>query len=106
MLRWGEIILVEMVLHMTKRMTAEKEREIKVPKVTVEDIVIANQALKDVVLKTPLQKNEILSARYGCNVFLKREDLQVVRSFKLRGAYNFICSLNEEERRLGVVCAS
>jgi len=91
---------------MTKRMTAEKEREIKVPKVTVEDIVIANQALKDVVLKTPLQKNEILSARYGCNVFLKREDLQVVRSFKLRGAYNFICSLNEEERRLGVVCAS
>lgn len=75
-------------------------------RVSVEDIVVANQVLKDVVIQTPLQRNEILSARYGCNVFLKREDLQIVRSFKLRGAYNFIRSLNEEERERGVVCAS
>ncbi|MCM3788772.1 threonine ammonia-lyase IlvA [Domibacillus sp. 8LH] len=75
-------------------------------KVSVEEIVVANQVLKDVVTKTPLQKNELLSARYGCNVYLKREDLQIVRSFKLRGAYNFIRSLTEEERAKGVVCAS
>lgn len=75
-------------------------------KVSVEEIVVANQVLKDVVIKTPLQKNEILSTRYGCNVYLKREDLQIVRSFKLRGAYNFIRSLTEEERAKGVVCAS
>ncbi|MFP3514291.1 pyridoxal-phosphate dependent enzyme, partial [Peribacillus sp. SIMBA_075] len=65
-----------------------------------------NQALKDVIIRTPLQRNEILSARYGCNVFLKREDQQVVRSFKLRGAYNFIRSMTEAERAQGVVCAS
>ena len=75
-------------------------------KVSVEEIVVANQVLKDVVIKTPLQKNEILSARYDCNVYVKREDLQIVRSFKLRGAYNFIRSLTAEERAKGVVCAS
>ena len=82
------------------------ERETTGVKVTVEEIMRANQALKDVIIKTPLQRNEILSARYGCNVYLKREDLQVVRSFKLRGAYNFIQSLTAEERARGVVCAS
>lgn len=74
--------------------------------VRVEDIVVANHALKDVVEKTPLQKNKVLSERYGCNVYLKREDLQVVRSFKLRGAYHFIRSLSAGERERGVVCAS
>ncbi|MFX3910177.1 threonine dehydratase, partial [Streptococcus suis] len=49
--------------------------------VRVEEIVVANHGLKDVVEKTPLQKNNVLSERYGCNVYLKREDLQVVRSF-------------------------
>lgn len=74
--------------------------------VRMEDIVVANHALKDVVEKTPLQKNKLLSERYGCNVYLKREDLQVVRSFKIRGAYNFIRSLSAEQRNNGVVCAS
>ncbi len=74
--------------------------------VQIKDIIIANQTLKDVVIKTPLQKNEVLSKRYQCNVYLKREDLQIVRSFKIRGAYNFIHSLTEEERKNGVVCAS
>ncbi|GAE25023.1 threonine dehydratase biosynthetic [Halalkalibacter wakoensis JCM 9140] len=55
--------------------------------VHIEDIIIANQRLKDVVTHTPLQKNEVLSERYECNVYLKREDLQVVRSFKIRGAF-------------------
>ncbi len=75
-------------------------------KVKIEDIVIAHHNLKDVVVHTPLQYNDVLSERYECNVYIKREDLQVVRSFKIRGAYYFIQSLSREERELGVVCAS
>ncbi|MCL7745964.1 MULTISPECIES: threonine ammonia-lyase IlvA [Halalkalibacter] len=74
--------------------------------VHIEDIIIANQRLKDVVTHTPLQKNEVLSERYQCNVYLKREDLQVVRSFKIRGAFHQISSLSREELNNGVVCAS
>ncbi|WP_198510312.1 threonine ammonia-lyase IlvA [Bacillus solitudinis] len=72
----------------------------------LEDIIIANQRLKDVVTHTPLQRNQALSERYECNVYLKREDLQVVRSFKIRGAYHQIASLPSEEIKNGVVCAS
>ena len=64
--------------------------------VYVEDILIAHHTLKDVVHHTPLQKNPLLSERYECNVYLKREDLQVVRSFKIRGAYNRMKHLSEE----------
>ncbi|OEH92821.1 threonine ammonia-lyase IlvA [Bacillus solimangrovi] len=74
--------------------------------VQLEDIVIANQVLKDIIVQTPLQYNAILSERYDCNVYLKREDQQLVRSFKLRGAYNKIQSLTEEELETGIVCAS
>jgi threonine dehydratase len=75
-------------------------------KVTLEDIIVANHHLKDVIQKTPLQRNILLSDRYNSNIYLKREDLQIVRSFKIRGAYNFIQSLSEEELKNGVVCAS
>lgn len=74
--------------------------------VQIKDIMIAHQQLKDVVVKTPLQRDPILSERYQCNVYLKREDLQIVRSFKIRGAYNLMQSLTEEELKNGVVCAS
>lgn len=74
--------------------------------VQLEDIVIAHQHLKDIVAHTPLQKNERLSEKYGCNVYLKREDLQHVRSFKLRGAYYSVKSLDKETLKNGVVCAS
>lgn len=74
--------------------------------VHIEDIIIANQRLKDVVTHTPLQKNQVLSERYDCNVYLKREDLQVVRSFKIRGAFHQISSLTIEELNNGIVCAS
>ncbi|MBB6176793.1 threonine dehydratase [Anoxybacillus tengchongensis] len=74
--------------------------------VHVEDILIAYQTLKDVVYHTPLQKNELLSERYDCHVYFKREDLQVVRSFKIRGAYYRMKSLCEEEKKNGIVCAS
>lgn len=78
----------------------------KVKHIQVKDIFIANHILKDVVTHTPLQRNDILSKRYDCNVYLKREDLQIVRSFKLRGAYYLIQGLSDEERANGVVCAS
>lgn len=74
--------------------------------VQLEDVIIAYQQLKDIVAHTPLQKNERLSEKYDCNVYLKREDLQHVRSFKLRGAYYLMKSLGEEALRNGVVCAS
>ncbi|EGL15811.1 MULTISPECIES: threonine ammonia-lyase IlvA [unclassified Paenibacillus] len=74
--------------------------------VTVEEIIRANHALSRVIEPSPLQRSELLSRQYDCNIYLKREDLQVVRSFKIRGAYNVIQSLTEEERSRGVVCAS
>src|ERR1700712_3874399 len=66
----------------------------------------AVERLKPVVSKSPLALNANLSAKYQCNVYLKREDLQVVRSYKIRGAYNLISSFGVEELKNGVVCAS
>ncbi|HEX2630849.1 MAG TPA: threonine ammonia-lyase [Chitinophagaceae bacterium] len=66
----------------------------------------ARQRLKGVVLRTPLQLSASLSRKYKCNVFLKREDLQVVRSYKLRGAYNMMSSLPADQLQRGLVCAS
>ena len=62
--------------------------------------------LKDVVKKTPLTYNHNLSRKYGCEVYLKREDLQIVRSYKLRGAYNMMSLLPANQLAKGVVCAS
>lgn len=62
--------------------------------------------LAKILSTTPLQENPLLSERYGANISLKREDLQVVRSYKIRGAFNKISTLNDEELKLGVVCAS
>ncbi|WP_160726076.1 threonine ammonia-lyase IlvA [Bacillus sp. USDA818B3_A] len=72
----------------------------------VEDIIIASHTIKDVISPTPLQYNHLLSERYGCHIYLKREDMQSVRSFKIRGAYNRIKKLNEEELKNGIICAS
>jgi threonine dehydratase len=66
----------------------------------------AAERLKKVVIHTPLQLNHNLSRRYQCNVYLKREDLQVVRSYKLRGAYNMMSSLPAEQLQNGVTTAS
>ena len=74
--------------------------------VTMEDIIRAHHVLKEVIVKTPLQRDPLLSARYECNVYLKREDLQIVRSFKIRGAYNKIRHLSKEEWSRGIICAS
>ncbi len=74
--------------------------------ITVKGISEAALRLKGVANPTPLQYNAQLSEEFSCNVYLKREDLQIVRSYKLRGAYNKIASLTEEARSKGLVCAS
>ncbi|MGH2566187.1 MAG: pyridoxal-phosphate dependent enzyme, partial [Ginsengibacter sp.] len=60
----------------------------------VMDFRSASQRLKKIVNRTPLAFNQNLSKKYQCNIFLKREDLQVVRSYKLRGAYNMMSNLS------------
>ena len=70
------------------------------------DIVDAARRIAGVVVQTPLQRSARLSELTGADVYLKREDLQVVRSYKLRGAYNRMSRLAPADRSLGVVCAS
>ncbi len=70
------------------------------------EIQLAAKHLEVVVYKTPLQENLNLSKEFESTILLKREDLQTVRSYKIRGAYNKISSLTEKEKALGVVCAS
>ncbi|WP_338874142.1 threonine ammonia-lyase [Spirosoma sp. SC4-14] len=72
----------------------------------LDNIYLASERLRGVVTHTPLQENINLSDRYGANIYLKREDLQVVRSYKIRGAYNKMASLPAEALAKGVVCAS
>ncbi len=71
-----------------------------------EDIEAASKTLQEILTPTPLQMNLHYSSKYGCDVFLKREDLQMVRSYKIRGAYNKIRSIAPEVLRYGIVCAS
>jgi threonine dehydratase len=70
------------------------------------DVDSAAIRIAGVVTPTPLQFSDRLSAMTGANVYLKREDLQTVRSYKLRGAYNLLVQLSDEERMAGVVCSS
>jgi threonine dehydratase len=74
--------------------------------VTFEDARAAKARLEPVLQPTPLQYSEQLSKRYGAHIYLKREDLQPVRSYKIRGAYNAITSLTPMQCQNGVVCAS
>jgi threonine dehydratase len=70
------------------------------------EIVQAKNQLDGVVQHTPLSENINLSDEFGATILLKREDLQVVRSYKIRGAYNKISSLSETEKKQEIVCAS
>jgi threonine dehydratase len=72
----------------------------------LDNIYLAAERLHGIAAHTPLQENLNLSDRYGANIYLKREDLQVVRSYKIRGAYNKMASLSAEALAKGVVCAS
>ncbi|KAK4257167.1 hypothetical protein QN277_006790 [Acacia crassicarpa] len=67
---------------------------------------ILSSKVYDVAAETPLQLAPKLSERLGVNVWLKREDLQPVFSFKLRGAYNMMAKLPKEQLEKGVICSS
>lgn len=69
-------------------------------------IIQAKKNLEGISEVTPLRINQILSDETDAKVYLKREDLQIVRSYKIRGAYNFIAQLSAAEKKKGVVCAS
>ena len=73
---------------------------------TVEAIEKASGVLEEILTPTPFQKNNNLSDIYDAEVFLKREDLQMVRSYKISGAYNKIRSIDPENMKNGIVCAS
>lgn len=74
--------------------------------ITLENITAAKYRFGKVVKHTPLLYSERLSKKYKADIYLKREDLQTVRSYKIRWAYNLISSLSKQERQNGVVCAS
>lgn len=73
---------------------------------TVEAIDKASQVLDEILEPTPFQRNANLSDIYDAEVYLKREDLQMVRSYKIRGAYNKIRTIDPESVKNGIVCAS
>ncbi|HFI0619496.1 TPA: threonine ammonia-lyase IlvA [Streptococcus suis] len=74
--------------------------------ISARDIEQAYSVLKDVVVRTPLDFNRYLSERYGASIYIKRENEQRVRSFKIRGAYYAISQLTDTDKANGVVCAS
>ncbi len=80
------------------------EQEVYFP--SVSDIEAAEKTLSEILEPTPIMKNPNLSEKYEAEVFLKREDLQMVRSYKIRGAYNMIKSISPDVLKYGVVCAS
>lgn len=73
---------------------------------TVEAIESAAKKLQTVATITPLEKHQRFSEKYDCTMLFKREDLQRVRSYKIRGAYNKLSSLTAEETKHGIICAS
>ena len=73
---------------------------------SVEAIDQASCVLEEILDPTPFQKNQNLSDLYDAEIYLKREDLQIVRSYKIRGAYNKIRSIEPEILKSGIVCAS
>lgn len=73
---------------------------------SVETINKAALNLANIVRLTPIKINNRLSKQLGAKIYLKREDLQEVRSYKIRGAYNLMSNLTEAEKKRGVVCAS
>ncbi|MCF8570751.1 threonine ammonia-lyase IlvA [Gordonia sp. HY002] len=85
---------------------AEKSTDSPVPGLSRDSILAAAQRLDGIVVRTPLEACPRLSADTGAQVYIKREDLQGVRSYKIRGAYNVMAQLSDAERAAGVVAAS
>ena len=87
-------------------MSAELSQSPRTSPLSAADIDEAVQRISGVVAHTPLQPCERLSEATGATVYLKREDLQAVRSYKLRGAHNLLMQLSDDEIAAGVVCSS
>jgi threonine dehydratase len=88
------LVLILLFLRMTSKL------------LSVQNIEQASLRLKGVLQYTPFSINKNLSSKYNANIYLKREDMQVVRSFKIRGAYNKMASMSAEAVSKGVICAS
>lgn len=73
---------------------------------SIDAVVNASKILDEIIDPTPMVKNQHISEKYDAEVYLKREDLQIVRSYKIRGAYNKIRTIPQEELKHGIVCAS
>jgi threonine dehydratase len=78
----------------------------KIYKPQLEAVKKAAERIAKVVVKTPLMQSFTYSNKFSANIMLKREDLQQVRSYKIRGAFNKISSLPQEQLSKGVICAS
>ncbi len=74
--------------------------------INIEKITQARDRLKNIIRRTPIAYAPILSKKYNSDIYLKKENLQLTGSFKLRGAFNKIATLTKEERAKGVVAAS
>ena len=73
----------------------------------VKSVELATQQMRGLFGETPLQRNDYLSRKYGADIWLKREDLTPVRSYKIRGAFNFIsAALKKADENAVFVCAS
>lgn len=75
-------------------------------KISVQHIEFAAKRSQGIVMETPIQFSKRMSEKFHANIYMKREDLQEVRSFKIRGAYNKIISLPKSEKKRGIVTAS
>ncbi len=84
----------------------DKNKIMKSNTIPLQAIDEAARRVSEVINETPLQYSKRLSKKYGAEIYIKREDLQEVRSFKIRGAYNKISSLTPDEKKRGIVCAS
>ena len=76
------------------------------PKLGIEAIESASSNITNIVIHTRLDYSDRLSKLYGAKIYLKREDLQAIRSYKIRGAYNLISNLSSKQRKMGIVTAS
>lgn len=104
-LRFSTILYIPYAMHLILH-SIVKKMNVTGKSTYQPDYKKASERLSKVVIKTALQFNRNLSLKYNANVYLKREDLQVVRSYKLRGAYNMMTSLSAEQLQKGLVCAS
>ena len=75
-------------------------------KINLKKIKKVKEGFSSLIKETPLEFSSRLSKKYGCNVFLKREDQQIIRSYKIRGSFNAIASLSDKQKKKGVVCSS